>query len=207
MIDCGKDWLGRLRTVAPTAIVLTHGHPDHAAGLAKGAPCPVYATRATWALIKHFPICDRREIPARKPIMIGGITFRAWPVQHSTRAPAVGYRLSAGRSTLFYVPDVAGLPNAGNALHRIDAYIGDGATIKRSMVRRRGRTSIGHAPIVTQLAWCKNAGVRRAIFTHCGSEIVRGDVRKLDLLVQRLGREYGVEARIARDGECLSFSD
>lgn len=34
MIDCGKDWLGRLRKVAPTAIMLTHGHADHAWGLA-----------------------------------------------------------------------------------------------------------------------------------------------------------------------------
>ena len=39
MIDCGADWLGRLRAIAPTAILLTHAHPDHAAGLIEGAPC------------------------------------------------------------------------------------------------------------------------------------------------------------------------
>src|SRR6516165_4933654 len=33
MIDCGADWLGRLPTLAPTAIVLTHAHLDHAGGL------------------------------------------------------------------------------------------------------------------------------------------------------------------------------
>ena len=37
MIDCGTDWLGRLRMIAPTAVVLTHAHPDHASGLAEGA--------------------------------------------------------------------------------------------------------------------------------------------------------------------------
>ena len=47
MIDCGADWLGRLGAVAPTAIVLTHAHLDHAGGLAEGAPCPVYATGKT----------------------------------------------------------------------------------------------------------------------------------------------------------------
>jgi len=53
MIDCGADWLGRLRAIAPTAILLTHAHPDHAAGLAEGAPCPVYATKKTLNLLHH----------------------------------------------------------------------------------------------------------------------------------------------------------
>jgi glyoxylase-like metal-dependent hydrolase (beta-lactamase superfamily II) len=40
MIDCGADWLGRIRAIAPTAIVLTHAHADHAAGLAGGCSIP-----------------------------------------------------------------------------------------------------------------------------------------------------------------------
>lgn len=62
MIDCGADWLHRLRSLAPTAIVLTHAHDDHAAGLAKGAPCPVYATAATWKVLSYLPIIDRRTM-------------------------------------------------------------------------------------------------------------------------------------------------
>jgi hypothetical protein len=58
---------------------------------------------------------------------------------------------------------VAGLPRVIKALREIDIYIGDGAKIKRAMVRRRGRTLIGRASIVAPLAWCKRAGgqVRR----------------------------------------------
>jgi ribonuclease BN (tRNA processing enzyme) len=205
MIDCGRDWLGRLRRLAPTAIMLTHGHADHAWGLAEGAPCPVYATKATWALIAHFPIRDRREMPLRKPVTIGGVTFRAWPVQHSLRAPAVGYRISAGRSAVFYVPDIAWLPNAAKALRGIDVYIGDGATIRRSMVRQRARVKIGHTTIVEQLGWCKRAGVGQAIFTHCGSQIVRGDARRLGALVRDLGHDFGIDARLARDGDRLAL--
>src|SRR5512136_1527785 len=40
MIDCGLDWLHRVNMLLPTAIVLTHAHPDHASGLAQGAPRP-----------------------------------------------------------------------------------------------------------------------------------------------------------------------
>lgn len=203
MIDCGADWLGRLRAIAPTAIVLTHAHPDHAAGLAAGAPCPVYATEGTLALLHRYPIHDRRRLPLRQPVMIGGIRFEAFPVRHSIRAPAVGYRVSAGNRGFFYLPDVADFPGASQALHGIDLYVGDGATVTRSMVRRRNGTSIGHAPISLQLDWCAKAGVRRAIFTHCGSQIVRSDPRQAERVVRQLGRERGVDARIAHDGLTL----
>jgi hypothetical protein len=42
--------------------------------------------------------------------------------------------------------------------------------------------------------------VRQVVFTHCGSQIVGGDGRVLAALVRRLGREHGVEVRIAYDG-------
>ena len=58
-----------------------------------------------------------------------------------------------------------------------------------------------------QLAWCTQAGVRRAIFTHCGSAIVRGDARKLNAKLRRLCREQSIDARIACDGDRLCFPD
>ena len=205
MIDCGADWLGRLHGVAPTAIVLTHAHADHAGGLAQGAPCVVYATSDTLHLLRRFPIRDRRRMPLKKSVTIGGIRFTAYPVQHSIRAPAVGYRVSAEAGSFFYLPDVAKLSNARDALRGVRVYIGDGATMRRSMVRVKGGKLIGHTPITTQLDWCVKAKVRRAIFTHCGSPIVRGDPRAMSATVRRLGRERGIDARLARDGDRLSF--
>jgi len=205
MIDCGADWLGRVRRLAPTAVVLTHAHADHAAGLAKGAPCPVFATGETWSLIDRFPIDDRHVIRANVQFRIGKLRFEAVPVEHSLRAPAVGYRVSRGRTAFFYVPDVASLPQPANALRGVALYVGDGATVTRSMVRKRDHHLIGHAPIVTQLGWCADAGISRAIFTHCGSGIVRSDPRAIAGKVKRLGEEEGVSVALARDGMVVSL--
>jgi hypothetical protein len=71
------------------------------------------------------------------------------------------------------------------------------------MVRRKNGISIGHAPISVQLNWCAKAGVRRVVFTHCGSQIVRSDPRRAERIVRELGRALGVDAGIAHDGLTL----
>ena len=86
-----------------------------------------------------------------------------------------------------------------------DLYIGDGATIVRSMVRVRDHVLIGHAPVTAQLDWCAAEGVRRAIFTHCGSGIVKGDTRRITARIRALGRERGVAASVAYDGLKVSL--
>ena len=131
------DWLGLVPHLAPTVVMLTHAHADHAAGLAKGVPCPVYATRETWNSIRNFPIRERRVLPLKRSVSIDGVRFTAFPVAHSLRAPAVGLRVATGGECVFYVPDVAMVPDAARTLHGIDLYIGDGATVTRSMVRTR----------------------------------------------------------------------
>jgi len=200
MIDCGADWLHAVERLAPSAIVLTHAHPDHAKGLAGGAPCPVFATAETWASLEPHWVADRRVVVANAPFRIGGLRLQAFPVEHSIRAPAVGYRISRGRSAFFYVPDVVAIRERSRALRGVQLYVGDGATIARPMVRRRLSALVGHTPIRTQLGWCAKEGVADAIFTHCGAEIVLGNARELAAVVKRLGAERGVAARIAYDG-------
>ncbi|HEY7607890.1 MAG TPA: MBL fold metallo-hydrolase [Alphaproteobacteria bacterium] len=200
MIDCGEDWRGRLRALRPNALLVTHAHPDHAGGLDRGAPCPVYATAETRRLAARYPISAWRIVKLRRPIRVSGFTVEAFRVAHSLRAPAVGYRISRGRTAFFYVPDVVAIAHRRAALRGVKLFVGDGATLTRPMVRRRGKALYGHTTIQAQLGWCRREGVARAVFTHCGSEIVAGNARRVGRRVRMMGKERGVNAQVAYDG-------
>jgi phosphoribosyl 1,2-cyclic phosphodiesterase len=200
MIDCGSDWLHRVHRLQPEAIVLTHAHPDHAWGLKNGAPCRIYATEQTWCLLQGFPLPDRAVVEPRVPFCIHDIVFEAFPVEHSLRAPAVGYRITAGRTSIFYVPDLVCIYEQHKALSDIRMYVGDGASLRRPIIRKRDGSLIGHASIRTQLGWCHLEGVQKALITHCGSQIVGADSRVINADLRALSVEQGVEARVAFDG-------
>jgi ribonuclease BN (tRNA processing enzyme) len=200
LVDCGSDWLGKFGRFRPNAVVLTHAHPDHAAGLRGGSPYPVFGTAQTLAALSHYPLASTRVIAHETPVVISGVMFEPFRLEHSILAPAVGYRITAGRSAVFYAPDVAAICNRLRALRGVRLYIGDGATLTRPLLRRRGDVMIGHASIRTQLAWCERAGVGQAIFTHCGSAIVAGDEAAATRAVEAMGRERGIRARVAYDG-------
>jgi phosphoribosyl 1,2-cyclic phosphodiesterase len=200
MIDCGEDWLGHIERANPSAIFITHGHPDHAWGLKEGAPCPVYASKPTWENMRTFPIEERRVLAPFTPVTVESVTMEAHPVQHSTRAPAVGYRVSVRGVDVFYVPDLVFILDRARALQGARLYIGDGATLVRSMVRKPGNELIGHTPMRTQLTWCEKEGVPRAIFSHLGTEVVGGDEKVLLARLKEMAAERGVEAEFAHDG-------
>jgi phosphoribosyl 1,2-cyclic phosphodiesterase len=199
-IDCGLDWLGDVATLPADAILLTHAHPDHAFGLQDGAPCPVYATAETWEHLAGFAIEQPRLILPERAEWFGELKIEAHPVPHSLRAPAVALRIGNGRRTFFYAPDIAGLPDAARILSGVNLYIGDGTAFDDSLLRIEKGKLCGHAPIEQQLDWCTAAGVPRALFTHCGEQVIKGNEKELQEKVRSLGAKRGIKAAIACDG-------
>ncbi len=201
VIDCGLDWLSRAKKMKANALFISHAHPDHVGGLQKGAPCPVYATQDSWDVMAHYPIEDRMIIRPQQLVTIGRMTIEAFAVAHSLNAPTVGYRISAGKVTVFYVPDLAKIIHPKKALSGVQLYIGDGAIITRTLLlRHRDDTLIGHAPISEQLKWCKRYKVPMAIFTHCGTEITSRKYSDMRAKIKELGDAYNVDAELAYDG-------
>ncbi len=205
-IDCGEDWRGRCDATTQEAYLVTHCHPDHAAGLRDGCACPVYAAPEAWNEMARWPIEDRHVIEHRRPLRIAGMEVECFPVQHSTNCPAVGYRISAGEAVLFYAPDLVYIEDREAALDGCAVYIGDGATIDRSFVRKQKDTGtlIGHTPVRTQLTWCQKLGVPQMIVTHCGSQIVTGGKTAVEL-IDHYASERGVAAMVATDGMLLAL--
>ena len=72
---------------------------------------------------------------ANRPSHIGSTVFEAVPVEHSLRAPAVGFRLRQdGGNGTFYVSAAASITNSTQVLFHTSIYIGDGATILRPIL-------------------------------------------------------------------------
>lgn len=200
LIDAGTDWSSKIKTFDVDAILITHAHPDHVGALEQGAPCPVYATQAVWDAIEHWPIKEQFLVADQQEFSIGSFNITPYAVEHSLRAPATGYRISAGKHTVFHAGDLVKIYKRHAALHNVDLYIGDGANLTRPIVRIRDHYRMGHASMKQQLAWCKDERVPSAVFTHCGSQIVRSDYQHLQECLAELGEKVGVQATLAYDG-------
>lgn len=156
LIDFGKDRRGKIGEVALDAIFLIHAHDDHVDGLKDGAPCPVYATSATWDRIHSFDIRERRALNVGGHASVGELRFEPVDVIHSKNAPAVVWRVSADGPTLFY-PGHRRSPGPQEEARRGRFYVGDGATMSRPIINYRDGGPNGHTTIRRRPEWYADA--------------------------------------------------
>ncbi len=109
------------------------------------------------------------------------MSWSCYPVIHSIRCPAVGFKLKAEGKTMVYNSDVVDILDRDKIMADADYYIGDASAIRANLVRRRGDQLFGHTRITTQINWCKSYGIKNIIFTHLGKETLEKEEQfKLD---------------------------
>jgi ribonuclease BN (tRNA processing enzyme) len=169
LCDFGENRKGMLAKIRPDAVFISHAHPDHGWGLWEGCEVPVYASEVTHALLEELPILHRVRVSPETAVEIGPFRLTPFPVIHSVRCPCIGARIEGGGRTVVYSGDIVAFENPDAALAGADVYIGDGSTLRGSLVRRHPSGALmGHTTIRAQLGWLSRFGVLRAIFSHFG---------------------------------------
>jgi ribonuclease BN (tRNA processing enzyme) len=209
LCDFGQNRKGMLEKIAPDAVFVSHAHPDHAWGLEEGTKLPVYASRVTHEITKDLPIETRFVLEAGRAEAVGPFQLTAYPVVHSVRCPCVAARIETGEGNIVYSGDIISFEKPEAALPGAHLYIGDGSTLKGSLVRRHpSGVLMGHTTVRAQLGWLGKFGIPRAIFSHFGKGPIEMGEKSLAEAIAELASEKapGCEVTAARDGLELELS-
>jgi ribonuclease BN (tRNA processing enzyme) len=203
LCDFGQNRKGLLKTIRPDAVFVSHAHPDHARGLEEGTDVPVHASAITHAITKDLPLARRVTLEPEVAVGAGPFRLTAFPVVHSVRCPCVAVRIELPGQVLVYSGDIIAFERPEAALAGAGLYIGDGSTLKGSLVRRHPTGALmGHTTIRAQLGWLGKFGVARAIFSHFGSGPIAMGEPALREALAKLAAEKAPGCRVsaARDG-------
>ena len=208
LCDFGENRKGLLKKIRPDAIFVSHAHPDHSWGLEEGTAAPVYGSEITHTLLGKFPIENRVVLEPGKRVRVGPIRLTAFPVVHSVRCPCIAARLEVSGRVVVYSGDIVSFERAGEALDGAEIYVGDGSTLRGSLVRRHpSGTLLGHTTVRAQLGWLAKFGVPRAVFSHFGKGPIEMGEEALGEALEELSAERapGCEVTSARDGVILDL--
>jgi ribonuclease BN (tRNA processing enzyme) len=203
LCDFGQNRKGLLAKIRPDAVFVSHAHPDHGWGLWEGTEVPVLASAVTHELLRELPLLNRVTLEPEVPVDVGPFRLGAHPVIHSVRCPCIGARIEAGGRTLVYSGDIVAFENPEAALTGADLYIGDGSTLRGSLVRRHPSGAlIGHTTVRAQLGWLSRFGVLRAVFSHFGKGPIEMGEPALKDAIEELASETppGCAVTAAHDG-------
>jgi ribonuclease BN (tRNA processing enzyme) len=206
LCDFGQNRRGLLAQIRPDAVFVSHAHPDHAWGLAEGTDRPVHASAVTHEITRELPVEKRVALSPGEPVRVGPLRLTAFPVVHSIRCPGVAVRIEMRRRTLVYSGDVISFESPDDeaaALSGCELYVGDGSTLKGSLVRRHASgVLVGHTTVRAQLSWLARHGVPRAIFSHFGKGPIELGDAALSSALRALRDEKAPSCTVdaARDG-------
>jgi len=183
LVDTGPDLRLQLTSCKISkidALIYTHSHADHIAGLDEvrilnrllGGPMPAYATVETWAeLQQRFdyafrpwttspaffrPVFDQHVVEAGQRLDILGM-----PVQLIAQDHGFGTSLAVRAGKFAYCTDVVRLDDTAlDGLEHLDLFVVDCFT--------RHDPHPTHANLAQVLAWVERLRPRRTLLTHMG---------------------------------------
>jgi phosphoribosyl 1,2-cyclic phosphate phosphodiesterase len=162
------------------AVLLTHSHADHVAGIddlrplnfAQQSAIPLYGTLPTLAFIRERfayaftdgsegstrPLIELVEIDGARPFQIGGLAITPFPVPHGTWT-ITGYRIGG----LGYVTDASAVPESARAhLRGLDLLV---------LNALRERPHPTHLSLAEAVAVAEELRPRRALFVHMNHDL------------------------------------
>jgi ribonuclease BN (tRNA processing enzyme) len=208
LCDFGENRKGLLKKIRPDAIFVSHAHPDHSWGLEEGTSASVYASAITHELTAKFPIEEREVLEPGRRVRVGPFRLTPYPVVHSVRCPCIAARLEVSGRILVYSGDIVAFDRPEEVLDGVEIYVGDGSTLKGSLVRRHASGAlIGHTTVRAQLGWLDKHAVPRAVFSHFGKGPIEMGEKLLREALEGLASERapGCQVSAARDGETFEL--
>jgi glyoxylase-like metal-dependent hydrolase (beta-lactamase superfamily II) len=192
LLDLGeKEFL----ELSPSAILITHLHPDHAFFVRESGPVdvPIYAPEPYKSMDILIP---------REEFRIGEYTLRAIPTHHSKLVRSLAYRVEKDGQKFLYSGDIIWIDKQyHHLLEDLDLVITDGSYFRKGgMIRRDEKTGqiFGHNGI-PDLIQLFSEFTRYILLVHFGSWFFNDIVGSEEKLHQ-LGQRTGMEVLVGYDG-------
>ncbi len=199
LLDLGeKEFLD----LTPSAILITHLHPDHAF-FVRGpvrVEVPLYAPEP----YKSMDIL----IPGEE-FRIGEYTVRTIPVHHSKLVHSLAYRVEKDGQKFLYTGDIIWIDQMyHHLLGDLDLVITDGSYLRKGgMIRKDEKTGqiFGHNGI-PDLLQLFSLFTRHIVLVHFGSWFFSDIVESEDKTV-RLGKRMEMEVQVGYDGMEIDLAE
>jgi phosphoribosyl 1,2-cyclic phosphate phosphodiesterase len=181
VVDTGPDFRQQMLREGTTrldAVLFTHGHRDHLAGLddvrafnfLQGMDMPLYATEMVHEQIKteFYYAFDKNRYPGipqlqlhtitDQPFKVGNVTITPLPVMHM-HLPVLGFRVG----NLSYITDANLIPDSTCELLR-----GTEVLVLNALQRDK---HLSHFNLEEAIAVAKKIGAQRTFFTHIAHKL------------------------------------
>lgn len=152
------------------AVVVSHEHPDHLAGLPdldqiynRKKPLKLFINKKTWSKVSRVFLW-KKEIVFTEPFVdykLGETTLTHLPVIHTDSS--FGVLVEQAGKNFFYAPDMVGLPKeTRERLQKADLIAFDG-----SSSTNRGKSG-SHQSMDQGIPLAKELNIKQVYFTHIG---------------------------------------